>query len=556
MVFSSKYKALEIPRCNLLTYLFSDEKRQHRHEPLWTDAANPSNSISKAQALSWIQRLAIGLDRLGVGEGKVILAFTPNHIYVPILYLAAAGSKRIFTGVNPTYTIDEVTHQIRSVDAALVFIHPSLLQTGLAAAGLAGVPTDRVYLFAETEVAPIQGVSDWRSITVEATEAATWEWDPLQGNNAVNTIAAINFSSGTSGVPKGVCITHHNLVANASQAIFSTFEVPLQPRSDPGREKWLAFLPLYHAYSQLWTINIACKKGIPVYIMQKFIYCDFLRYIQTFGITTLQLAPPVLIMLTKRSETSQYDISTLRHLICGGAPLSQDLQNEVSGRFRVVVSQGWGMSETTCVATMVPGLMHDTTGSVGDLLPNCEAKLVDEEGNEAQNEGQPGELCLRGPQVMLRYLNNDQATLESKSADGWLKSGDIAIVRDNRFWIIDRKKELIKVNGLQVAPAELESLLLQNRSVADVAVAGVSIRGEEFPRAYIVLQKRHGSMADAHLLQQFVADRVAKHKRLTGGIKFVDEIPKLASGKIIRKVIKEWAKADALQVEDLVRPRL
>jgi len=555
MPYKSKFTPLDIPKCNILSYLFPPDKPLS-DKPLWMDAANTANSLSPAQMLSWVKRFAVGLDKLGVGEEQAVMVFTPNHIYVPMVYLAAAGSKRFFTGANPVYTTSEVAHQMKSIEAAVVLIHPTLLETGVAAAQEANIPTDRLFQFADTECAPSLGVKDWRSMAASAAEAESWQWDPLPGEASLKTIAAINFSSGTTGLPKGVCITHRNLISNAAQAIFNKFEGTEYSEKNPGPERWLAFLPLYHAYSQLWTINIACRVQVPVYVMSKFVYEDFLRYLEKFKITTLQSAPPVLVMLSKRPETAKYDLSSLRHITCGAAPLSSQLQNDVSNRFNLVVAQGWGMTETTCAGIMIPGRMNDRTGSIGYLMPNTDAMLVDDDGNEVTKEGEPGELWLRGPQIMLKYWRNEAATRESITEDGWFKTGDVAVVRKEMFWIVDRKKELIKVNGLQVAPAELEAVLLKHPDVADAAAVGITLHDEEVPRAYVALQEHAKGKTTEADIQNFVAAAVAKHKRLAGGVKFVDEVPKLPSGKIVRKLMKEWAKRDAKEMESKVKARL
>jgi acyl-CoA synthetase (AMP-forming)/AMP-acid ligase II len=205
---------------------------------------------------------------------------------------------------------------------------------------------------------------------------------------------------------------------------------------------------------------------------------------------------------------------------------------------------------------MMPGMTKDLTGSIGYLLPNTEAKLVDEEGEEVTTESEPGELWLRGPQMLLEYWRNREATKESKTEDGWFKTGDVAVRKDQKWWIVDRKKELIKVNGLQVAPAELEAVLLEHEDVADAAAVGITLYDEELPRAYVVLQGRAKGKTTEEDIKAFVASKLAKHKRLAGGVKFIDEVPKLASGKIIRKLMKEWAKRDAQEVEGTVKARL
>jgi acyl-CoA synthetase (AMP-forming)/AMP-acid ligase II len=290
---------------------------------------------------------------------------------------------------------------------------------------------------------------------------------------------------------------------------------------------------------------MAPRLSIPVYIMQKFVFADFLSTIQTFRITHLQVAPPILIMLDKRPETSRYDLSSVRNILCGAAPLSRHLQNRIQTRFRTNVVQGWGMTEVTCGAMHVPGGHYDESGSVGMLDPNCEARLLDEDGNPVK-PGEAGELYIRGPNICLGYWKNETATRDSFDSDGWLRTGDVMRVEGDRFWVVDRKKELIKVNALQVSPAELEAVLLGHEGIADVGVVGVlGGDGQERPRAYVQVREGGRGMLTEEDVQGFMRERVAKHKLLTGGVMFVEEVPRLASGKLHRKVLKEWAKRDA-----------
>lgn len=307
---------------------------------------------------------------------------------------------------------------------------------------------------------------------------------------------------------------------------------------------------------------MAPKLLIPVYIMRTFTYDDFLQSIQRWQITHLQVAPPILVMLDKRPETSRYNLKSLEGALCGGAPLSKELQNSVSKKFGLTIQQGWGMTEVTCGAIHVPGGWNDDSGSVGQLDPNSECKLLDDDGNIV-GPGQPGEMLIKGPQVCLGYWKNEAATRETIDEEGWLKTGDIAVTdHDGRFWIVDRKKELIKVNALQVAPAELEAILLRMDQIADAAVVGITLDGQEWPRAYVVLKQDLDVTKDGNAtitsanVERWIADRAAKHKRLVGGVRFVSEIPKLASGKIHRKVLREWAKRDANEATGEQKARL
>jgi 4-coumarate--CoA ligase len=370
-MYTSPWPSLEVPKCNLLSYIYSDDAPASGNQ-IWRDAQRPDHSLSAAETLALIKRFAVGLDNRGISSQAVVLTFTPNHIYVPPIYLATVGSKRCFSGVSPAYTAREVAHQMRAVEPAIVLIHPELLDTGIAAAEEANIPLERLFLFSDAaEIqAPVRSVRDWKELLACNEESTAWKWEPLKGDIATRTVAVVNFSSGTTGLPKGVCITHHNLVANAIQAIYCRYEAGAGTNNNPSAEIWLAFLPLYHAYSQLFTITIALKLQIPVYVMTNFSFEALLAAVQRFRITTIQAVPPLLIMLAKRPETAKYDVRSLDYILSGGAPLAKDLQNEVMDRFNLVVAQGFGMSETTCCAFITPGLLPDRSGSIGHLLPN------------------------------------------------------------------------------------------------------------------------------------------------------------------------------------------
>lgn len=315
-----------------------------------------------------------------------------------------------------------------------------MLESVLEAASKAGLPREAIYQFSDTENQIKLGVKDWHTMIGTPEQGRSWKWPDLSPRESAETIATINYSSGTTGLPKGVCVSHYNLIANVEQTIFMRYAHKPYPFASRPQERWVGFLPLYHAYGQLYTILMAIKLDVPIYIMTEFRYEDFLFVIGKYKITSLQIAPPILVMLSKRPETSRYDISSVKDVLCGAAPLSRELQNECQRRFQMQINQGWGMTEVTCGALHVPGGIKDDTGSVGQLDPNCECKLVDDDGNEVAL-GQPGEMYVRGPNICMKYWRNDEATKESLDEHGWLKTGDIAVCNEEGFfWIVDRKK--------------------------------------------------------------------------------------------------------------------
>ena len=445
---------------------------------------------------------------------------------------------------------------MRDTSARVILVHPLLLQTARKAARQAGVSESQLYLFSDTTNSPIDGIKDWRSMLGTPAEASNYNWQQLSPSQSQKQIATVNYSSGTTGLPKGVMITHANLIANSEQALHLKFANDPARRHMPSEERWIGFLPLYHAFGQLHTIILAIKLTTPVYVMSAFDFEKLLQIIQDRRITSMAVAPPILVLLSKHPATQKYNLSSLQQIICGAAPLSPSLQNECTARFAVRVGQGWGMTELTCAGTSVPEGTQDSSGSVGVLMPGCEAKLVDPSSGAEVPPGNSsrGEIYIRGPNVMAGYWRNDPATKATMapSSDGrgdWLKTGDVAThdAQTGQFWIVDRLKELIKVSGQQVAPAELEAVLLTHPSIADAGVVGVQERfdAQEKVRAYVALKpgEEKKNISGRHV-QGWMEGKVAQHKRLTGGVVFVGEIPKSAAGKIQRKVLREWARRD------------
>ncbi|KAI5369623.1 Putative AMP-dependent synthetase/ligase, AMP-binding, AMP-binding enzyme domain, ANL [Septoria linicola] len=554
MPIRSTLPDVDIPQCNLLSFLFPTGKAEE-DKLLWIDAANPDNSLTASQALHLIKRFACGLDKLHIPKHAPVMVVAPNSIYTPVVYLAVIGSGRVFTAANPDYTVSELVHQMKTAHAAVVLADPSVLPKVQKAAAEASVPGHRVYQFPVAADAKCD-VTNWQRILASDAEAKKWTWDNLEGQASKDTVAVINFSSGTTGQPKGVCTTHYNWVSNALQIIHARLDSTGQTIECPDPDRWLTFLPWYHAYAQMFTMIVACKLRQKIYTMSRFQLEPYLAYIAKYKITNLQLVPPVLIMMNKRQGIEELDLTSVNWIMSAAAPLKRDLQNDISKKLKATIVQSYGMTETTCTALMIPGLLEDDSGSAGLLLPSTEAMLVDEDGKEVP-AGQSGELWVRGPQMLKCYWENEPATRETYAEGGWLKTGDVAEYKDAKFWIVDRRKELIKVKGYQVAPAELEALLLEHDDIADAAVVGLNVEDEERPRAYVKLQSPSIEAVGVERgIKRYVAKRAAKHKHLTGGVVIVDAIPRLLSGKIQRKVVKEWAKRDALALESKVTAKL
>lgn len=250
MSYKSVFPPLDIPKSNILSYLYPANQTAS-DKPIWIDANDPKNFLTPRQALCWVRRLGYGLDRLGVGKGEVVMIYTPNHIFVPVAYQGIVGSGRVFSGMNPAYTQSEIEHQLENTRAKAILVHPSHVTMAVAAASRVGIPRGRIFQFSDYPCEPVDGIQDWRSVIGTEEEAKTWKWDDL-GDASTSVVATINYSSGTTSLPKGVCISHYNLIANTEQTIFMRdreTEYAVVPGSRP-EERWVGFLPLYHAYGR------------------------------------------------------------------------------------------------------------------------------------------------------------------------------------------------------------------------------------------------------------------------------------------------------------------
>jgi 4-coumarate--CoA ligase len=348
-------------------------------------------------------------------------------------------------------------------------------------------------------------------------------------------VAVLPYSSGTTAAPKGVMLSHRNLVANVQQARDLIGVVP--------EDKVLALLPFYHIYGMTVLLNLAFKQRAALVTMARFDFVEFLRMIQDHRCSYVFIAPPIAVAVAKHPLVESYDLSSVHTILSGAAPLDGALAAAVATRLNCRILQGYGMTEVSPVSHLIPiDALHLSRASVGVTVPNMDCRLVSTETGaeiEVPESGvsEPGELLVRGPNVMLGYLNNDQATRETIDADGFLHTGDIATVSAlGEVTIVDRSKELIKYKGYQIAPSELEALLLTHPQIADAAVIGVAdADGQEIPKAFVVIVAESALTADD--VMAFVTERVAPHKKVRA-VEFIERIPKSASGKILRKDLR------------------
>jgi acyl-CoA synthetase (AMP-forming)/AMP-acid ligase II len=348
---------------------------------------------------------------------------------------------------------------------------------------------------------------------------------------ASGDLVVLPYSSGTTGINKGVMLTHGNLVSNVAQVLAGA-----DIRED---EAFIAVLPFFHIYGMQVLMNTGLRAGVTIITMPRFDLEQFLQLHQDHGITRSFVAPPIVVALAKHPIVDNYDLSKLEQVFSGAAPLSAELALECGARLGCDVVQGYGMTELSPVSHLTPP-GNFKPGSCGVTAPSTLTKVVDPATGEELGIDQDGEVCIQGPQVMVGYLNNQQATDATIDPDGWLHTGDIGhIDADGHLYVVDRLKELIKYNGFQVAPAELEALLLTHPAVADAAVIGRPDESAgEIPVGFVVL--RPGAEATEADISDFVAGQVAHYKQLRH-IEFIDAIPKSASGKILRRMLRDPA---------------
>ncbi|KAI8582264.1 hypothetical protein K450DRAFT_228129 [Umbelopsis ramanniana AG] len=577
MIFQSPRSPIDIPNLDLYTFLFTENEFNRHTSPskkVLVDAAT-GESITYGQLRDQSSRLGHGWTaRAGLQQGDVVAVFAPNQHDHPILYYSLLAAKCVISPGNPAYTEQEMLHQISDSGAKAVVTVPALLPLVIAAATKCNIPIGNIYLFGESEV---QGCKPFRSLMGE--EHVQF---PISGINPSEDLSFICYSSGTTGRAKGVMLTHRNFVSNVLQVTHLDKDFH---RLD---DVYMGFLPFYHIYGiNSLVLSVCGYRAQLLVVIPKYTLENFLKAVEKYKITYANIVPPVAVHLGKDPLVKKYDTSSLRMLGCGAAPLGKEHIEAIDRQMGVGVKQGYGMTECSSTTTSQPVDELDRIGSVGVLIANNEMKIVDEQGNGNYKlnlimcskkklltmankfsitalgiEGE-GEILIRGPNIMKGYLNNPKANAETFTADGWLRTGDIGkMAKDGHCYVVDRLKELIKVKGFQVAPAELEALLMGRNDIADVCVIGVynDAQATEFPRAYIVLQGNTSPSKElATTIEKYVAENVAPHKRLRGGIRFVNSIPKSPSGKILRRVIKTtWIKEEEEQerVKNGLRARL
>ena len=510
MVFRSPHPPIHVPDVTLTELVFSGAAAL-RDRPAFVDGIS-GRILSFGALCDQVRCVAAGLAER-IHKGDVVAIWSPNVPEYAVVFHAVARLGGILTTVNPAYTVEEVTFQLRDANASLLVTTAGLVERAREAVSRLPAQIDIVTLD------EVPGLPSLASVAVDAEP-------PARTIDPSTDVVVLPYSSGTTGLPKGVMLTHRNLVAQLTQ--ISTLETS-EVRALAGA------LPFFHIYGMVVLMNFGIMRGATVVTLPRFDLEVFLRVLQDWRIELAHVAPPIIVALAKHPVVDRYDLSSLKWLFSGAAPLGAEVTDAVERRLSVRVRQGYGMTEASPASHYTPP-GTERQGKAGLLVPNTECRMVDPATGADVGPGVPGEVWVRGPQVMKGYLNNPTATAATVDADGWLHTGDIGVIDDDGYLeVTDRLKELIKVKGYQVPPAELEALLLEHPKIADAAVIPVADEecGER-PKAFVVPCEP----ISAEEVMDFVNPRVAHYKRLVH-VAFIDSVPKSPSGKILRRVLVE-----------------
>jgi long-chain acyl-CoA synthetase len=478
---------------------------------------------------SLVESLSRGLISAGLAPGEVLAIFLPNSWEFAITYHAATLAGGIPTLLNPSYREREIRYQLENSGAVFLITDAPLREN----VNLAGLPALRRVFTTHSFTTQVQsaGCEDFASLLRPMSAKF-----PNAIQNSQETIAALPYSSGTTGLPKGVMLSHYNLVANVYQVLG-----PNAAHLTPD-DVMLCFLPLYHIYGLTVALTLSLALGSTLVLMPRFDVQKLCALLIHEGVTMMPMVPPAINALCQAAEAGIFPRNhRLRWIKSGAAPLAPELARRLADLTGIIVNQGYGMTEAspvTHVGYTSPPEMN-RPASIGQPLALTDCRIVDLDGNEVAH-GEPGELVMRGPQIMLGYWRDPQATA-AVLRDGWYFSGDIVRCdADGFYYVLDRSKEMIKYKGFPVAPAEVESLLLEHPAVRDCGVvAKPDFDAGEIPCAFVVL--REGFIPSVVLgkeLCDFVADRLSRHKQ-PREVHFVDVVPRTPSGKILRRELRK-----------------
>lgn len=483
-------------------------------------------SVTYNEIVTNARKLASFFDKQGYKTSERIAINTPNCLQYCHSLLGTLANGMVFNTANSAYTSLELNTLLKNSNPRALISCAKQMDTSKA--GIEGTTVDLIICVDDVEIND-SGIKNMSEIL--ANGDADFKKD-LSNFDPKKETGYLLYSSGTTGVPKGVEISHRALVSNVVQV--NEFMEGFVTSSI------LSVLPMYHIYGIAFVMMVHLYNNCTLHVLESFIPEKFLSVIQERKIERLPIVPPIALFMMNHPMVKDYDLSSLRSVTVGAAPMDEVATSKFYETFpNVIMQQGYGMTETNITHSQ-PKYKHlQKAGSCGIVYPGTQCKIRCIKTGETLGPYEQGELCLKGPQLMTGYLNNEEATFETIDGDGWVRSGDLAYFdEDLNFYVVDRLKELIKYKALQIAPAELEDILLGNSEIVDACIIGIPCeRAGEIPRAYIV--KKQDSKITEEDVKMYIAERLSDHKHLRGGVRFVDELPKSAAGKLLRRHLKD-----------------
>jgi len=521
---------LEYPKEDLFTFA-SKRFAKFGERPAIVDGITGKN-FTFNDVITKSKQLGKFFHSRGYKQNDVTAIHSPNCIEYPITFYGSCFAGMPLTTANPAYVENELVNQFNATNAKILFTTSEQMELARKVADSTNI--DMLISLNEPNVND-SGVLYFHDALKEGNKhddnVVNVDIDPMK------QIVVLPYSSGTTGLPKGVMLSHNHIITNTLQ-----FQDGLDANHEHYKEM-IAVLPMYHVYC-LHVISIVyLTRGCTIYTLPSFQPQTFLETIQKYKIESLPIVPPLLLFLLNHPICQNYDLSSVKHFLIGAAPTEENVVNAFHKKFpEANMYQGYGMTE--CLITHkqfqedVTGFKQ-TPGSCGNLFRGIEMKVKCQDTGAALGPNETGEICIRGDQASFGYFNNPEATAQSFQPDGWVLTGDLGYYNDNtETFIVDRIKELIKYKGFQVAPAELEGILLSHDDIIDSCVIGIPDENAgELPRAYVV--KKENSNVNEEDVISFMEGRVAPFKQLRGGVQFIDALPKLASGKILRRTLKQ-----------------
>ncbi|PWA56446.1 acyl-CoA synthetase 5 [Artemisia annua] len=517
IIFRSRYPTVPIPDLTLPEFVLKDAEL-YADNVAFVDAAT-KKTYTYGQVVKDVRRFSKGLRSLGLRTGHVVVVVLPNVVEYAIVALGIMSAGCVFSGSNPSGHSSEIKKQVELAEAKLI-VTDARTYNKVKELGLP------VIVLGEERV---QGTIYWDEL-LEAAERAS--------NNGIesvvnqNDLCALPFSSGTTGLSKGVMLTHRNIVANLCSTLFSVGPDLI------GKLTILGLIPYFHIYGLTGILCATLRNKGKVVVMSRYDLSTVLKALIEHEVLFAPIVPPILLGLVKHPIAEDLAKLKLRSVMTAAAPLAPEIYAEFQRKFpEVEIQEAYGMTEHSCI-TLTHGLHTAKKRSVGYILPNLEVKFVDPDTGRSLPSNTHGEICVRSQCVMKGYYKNEVETAQTIDEKGWLHTGDIGYIDDEGdIFIVDRMKELIKYKGFQVAPAELEGILLGHPSVEDAAVVGLpDPEAGEIPGANVVMSK--DAKESEEDMMKYVANNVAQYKKVRV-LHFVDSIPKTPSGKIMRRLIKE-----------------